>query len=391
MAAVAAEIFLAVALGGLLVAAVRVLDALVLRPRRMRLYLQRQGIGGPAPSFLLGNIPEMKRIGLSKPAAGVAMSTDTRFSHSWPYLLFPHLEQWRNEFGSIFMYSMGNVHLLSIIDADMVKELGLCTSLILGKPSYLTKDLAPLLGEGIITSSGTFWAHQRKIIAPELYLDKVKGMVNLMVDSTNLMLSSWESKINEAEGGSVEIDVDGDVRNLSAGIISRACFRSSYSQGKEIFLNLRQLQKVMSKRSIGIPGLRYLPTKENREMQKLEKDIQSKILEVVRQRKEAKEERAGDLLQMILEGAEGFGENEGLPSHFSLDRFIVDNCKNLYFAGHETTAVTALWSLVLLAEYPEWQDRARDEVLAVLGNGGIIDSDKPRSLKILTMIIQETL
>lgn len=76
------------------------------------------------------------------------------------------------------------------------------------------------------------------------------------MESTNLLLSSWESKIEEAEGGSAEINIDGDLRSFSADIISRACFRSSYSHGKEIFLKLRQLQKVMSKGSIGVPGLR---------------------------------------------------------------------------------------------------------------------------------------
>ena len=75
------------------------------------------------------------------------------------------------------MYSTGSIPVLCITDADMVKEVGLCTSLNLGKPSYLSKDRGPLLGLGILSTSGPIWAHQRKIIAPELYLDKVK--VNL--------------------------------------------------------------------------------------------------------------------------------------------------------------------------------------------------------------------
>ena len=79
--------------------------------------------------------------------------------------------------GPIFLYSSGNIQLLCITDPDMVKEISLCTSLSLGKPSYLSKDRGPLLGQGILSSDGSIWAHQRKIIAPELYIDKVK--VNL--------------------------------------------------------------------------------------------------------------------------------------------------------------------------------------------------------------------
>ena len=49
--------------------------------------------------------------------------------------------------GPVFMYSTGSIQALCIPDADMVKEVGLCTSLNLSKPSYLSKD--PLMGLGI--------------------------------------------------------------------------------------------------------------------------------------------------------------------------------------------------------------------------------------------------
>ena len=70
------------------------------------------------------------------------------------------------------------------------------------------------------------------------------------------MLRSWESRI-ENEGGIAVIEIDKDLRSLSADIISRTCFGSNYTQGEEIFLNLRTLEKIMSKRPLGIPGLRY--------------------------------------------------------------------------------------------------------------------------------------
>ncbi|XP_023890887.2 cytochrome P450 714C2 isoform X2 [Quercus suber] len=264
----------------------------------------------------------------------------------------------------------------------MVKEISLCTSLNLGKPSYLSKDRGPLLGQGILSSNGATWAHQRKIIAPELYIDKVKGMVNLMVDSTTSMLRSWESRI-ENEGGIADIKINDDLRSLSADIISRACFGSNYSQGEEIFLKLKTLQGIMSKGNVGIPGFRFLPSKNNRAMWKLEEEINSMILKVVKQHTEASYEK--DLLQMILEGAKSNNDYYG-----PCDKFIVDNCKNIYFAGHETTAITASWSLMLLAAHPEWQARARAEVLEIVGDS-LPDANMLRNMKTLTMVIQETL
>ena len=75
----------------------------------------------------------------------------------------------------------------------MVKKISLCTSLSLGKPSYLSKDRGPLLGQGILSSNGPIWAHQRKIIAPELYIDKVKVNLTYKVIICNVIL--WKDII----------------------------------------------------------------------------------------------------------------------------------------------------------------------------------------------------
>ncbi|PKI50031.1 hypothetical protein CRG98_029571 [Punica granatum] len=88
---------------------------------------------------------------------------------------------------------------------------------------------------------------------------------------------------------------------------------------------------------------------------------------------------------MVLEGA----KNSDL-SQEAANRFIVDNCKNIYLAGFETTAVSATWSLMLLAAYPEWQDRVRSEALEICGSH-LPDSDMLRKMKQLNMVIHESL
>lgn len=72
------------------------------------------------------------------------------------------------------MFSLGSIQILHMNDPEVVKEISICTSLDFGKPSYQSKERGPLLGQGILTSNGATWAHHRKILAPELYMDKVK-------------------------------------------------------------------------------------------------------------------------------------------------------------------------------------------------------------------------
>ncbi|XP_024032395.1 cytochrome P450 714C2-like, partial [Morus notabilis] len=146
---------------------VRLFRALVLNPKRLRAILRKQGIDGPPSTFLLGNIREIRK-------AQSAATGEPKETHNLASFIFPFFDEWRNKFGQVFMFALGNIQILCVNDPDTVRHITTCTSLDLGKPTYQYKERGPLLGQGILTSNGTIWAHQRKILAPELYMDKVK-------------------------------------------------------------------------------------------------------------------------------------------------------------------------------------------------------------------------
>ncbi|KAF8648845.1 hypothetical protein HU200_064546 [Digitaria exilis] len=363
--------------------------SLWLRPARLRRKLRSQGVKGPKPSFLFGNIPEMRKI--QKQLVGSEQEQEGAkdwFSSNYVATLFPYFLHWSRVYGSIYLYSTGSIQALFVTDPDMVKEIANCKSLDLGKPLYQQKELGALLGMGILTSNGDLWAHQRKVIAPEFFMEKVKGMVHLMIEAANRMLISWENEV-EKEGGSAEMVVDESLRSFSADVISRASFGSNFSEGKEIFNKIRQLQKAMAKQNmlIGVPGSRYLPTKTNREIWSLYTSIRNLILNVAKRHHQHDSVTCvnNDLLHCIVEGAKADPFSSCTP-----EDFIVDNCKNIYFAGHETTSTTAAWCLMLLASHPKWQSCARAEVLDVC-QGNPLNADMLRKLRTVTIVIQETL
>lgn len=115
-----------------------------------------------------------------------------------------------------------------------------------------------------------------------------------------------------------------------------------------------------------------------KKIEHLEEDVDSLIWNVVKERERASHhEENRDLLQLIMEGA----MNNNMSTEDTSRRFIIDNCKNIYFAGHETTAITASWCLMLLALYPQWQERVRAEVAQVCANNGQLDGDSLHKLK----------
>ncbi|KAJ6844543.1 cytochrome P450 714B3-like [Iris pallida] len=354
-----------------------------LRPQRILRALNEQGIDGPRPHFLSGNLSEMRRATLA--ARKLNVDCDEPMNQDYAKTIFPYLHQWRKTYGQTFVFWAGRRASVYVSQADIVREMSLWVSTDLGKATNLQKIQKPLFGHGILKSNGSEWAHQRKTIAPEFYMNKVKGMMELMVKSAIPLLSSWEERV-ERGGGAADIVIDNDLQNFSADVISRACFGGSYSKGNEIFAKIRALSQVISRRRklFDIPYISFLPSKSKREAQGLEREVRSLILHVVRERME-KSSCEDDLLRSILENAD-----IDRVGHDSADSFVVDNCKNIYFAGHETTAVAATWCLMLLSLHPEWQDRARAEVAEVCG-GQPPNADTIRKMKTLNMIIQETL
>ncbi|KAA8543617.1 hypothetical protein F0562_021637 [Nyssa sinensis] len=261
------KVCMSIVLVGVLGLFIRLYNALVTKPERLRSMLRKQGISGPPPTFLLGNLTEIKKARTAMTTQASPTSGTPPVHHNCGAALFAFLQQWQKQYD----------------------------------------------------------------------------------------------------------------------VISRACFGSSYSKGEEIFKRLRALQAISSKKfwSNRIPGMRHLPTKSNRETWALEKEIRTLILKVVKERNEAGFEK--DLLQMVLEGA----RNSDL-SQAEIDRFIVDNCKNIYLAGYETTAVSATWCLMLLASNPEWQARVRAEALEVCGSQ-LPNYNMICKMKQLTMVINESL
>lgn len=128
-------------------------------------------------------------------------------------------------------------------------------------------------------------------------------------------------------------------------------------------------------------------------MSNLEREIESLIWEAVKEREQeclGAPSAEKDLMQMILEGAIVNGHSSEVSRDFSSKRFIVDNCKNIYFAGHEATAVAASWCLMLLALHPDWQARVREETAQVC-QGGLIDAESLSKMKMVSIRFYENI
>ncbi|KAI3905788.1 hypothetical protein MKW92_024544 [Papaver armeniacum] len=138
---------------------------------------------------------------------------------------------------------------------------------------------------------------------------------------------------------------------------------------------------------------KFWQSKDEIEMEKIDNGIRNSVLEIIKKREEMM--KNGEL-------SDGYGRDYlGLLLNANKDpdelkrisvQDMIDECKTMYFAGHETTASLLTWTCLLLAIHTDWQDEARKEVIELMGKKNKkFDEKCIAKLKIVNMIINESL
>ncbi|PHT76789.1 Cytochrome [Capsicum annuum] len=206
------------------------------------------------------------------------------------------------------------------------------------------------------------------------------------------MVSKWEKIVSE--NGSYELDLWSNLEILTSDSLSRAASGSNYEEGTKIFNLQIELGELVMK-AFPLPGASLLPTKKNRRMKEIAREVRTSIQDIITKRLKAMEEAKDDInyddfLGVLLESnlkqiKEGENKNLGM----SMEE-VIEECEFFHFAGHESTSVLIMWALILLSKHLDWQGRAREEISQVIG-GKIPDFDDLLRLKIVNMILLETL
>ncbi|KAM0896320.1 hypothetical protein ACQ4PT_023280 [Festuca glaucescens] len=140
----------------------------------------------------------------------------------------------------------------------------------------------------------------------------------------------------------------------------RSCRGSGRSRAALFIGDVNMVKQVYSDRTGLFPKeswndqqlhARNLPTKNNLEMWKLEKEVKSILINIIESHLATKD-TAGygdDMLGVMLETC--------TPDHMqnplmSMDE-ITEECKTFYIAGHETTSLLLTWAVFLLITHQE--------------------------------------
>jgi cytochrome P450 len=213
------------------------------------------------------------------------------------------------------------------------------------------------LGEGLLTSEGSFHLRQRRLVQPAFHKARVAGYAESMIRAAQAARDRWQP--------GAALDLSGEMNRLTLAIVSDTLFGARIGSDSDTVRVQQAITDVMEMFDLVLvpfaDWLIHLPLPRMRRYRAAQRALDEVIYGIIAARRQAGEDR-GDLLSMLLAAQDLEGASGGMN-----DRQLRDEVITLFLAGHETTANALTWTWVLLARHPEVEQRLHAEIDAVLG------------------------
>eukprot|EP01129_Flabellula_baltica_P013493 TRINITY_DN626_c0_g1_i1.p1 TRINITY_DN626_c0_g1~~TRINITY_DN626_c0_g1_i1.p1 ORF type:complete len:497 (-),score=88.15 TRINITY_DN626_c0_g1_i1:43-1488(-) len=268
-------------------------------------------------------------------------------------------------------------HWVCVADPELAKQVLMQMDL----PKYQVQYdfIAPLLGYGLVVSSGEKWKLMRKLITPLFHFDSLKAYVPRIagkVEGFREQLLNESSEFVDAKGlfSKLTMDIIVDLafgNEMDPRVISEKFTRAT-SQYNNAFLLRLLFGNIVN----------YLPGKYGKGTYDLIQEIKGDIIKAI-QHRNGNPTDDNDLINVLLQGK----DSQGNPIS-PLD--IVAECKTFLFAGSDTTSATLAFVMYHLGRNPEVIHKMRDEITSVLGDREIEYEDLV-NLKYIKNVIKESL
>ncbi|MFE4639008.1 cytochrome P450 [Streptomyces sp. NPDC056773] len=240
-----------------------------------------------------------------------------------------------------------------------------------------------VLGDGLLTSEGDLWKAQRRNVQPAFKPGRIAAQAGIVAEESGRLLDLLRRR---ADGGAV--DVLHEVTGLTLGVLGRTLMDTALD-GHDGIAHAFEAVQDQAMFDMVTQGLMptWLPFTTQRNFRRARRDLTATVDVLVADRsaRMSDGDDTDDAFSRMITAA----RKETDPA---LGRKrLQDELVTLLLAGHETTASTLGWTLLLLARHPEVRDLVRDEARAVLAGGRLPEVDDLHKLSYTTQVVQEAM
>ncbi len=218
-------------------------------------------------------------------------------------------------------------------------------------PTY--ELLRPILGNGLVTSEGSFWRRQRKLAQPAFHHKRLIGFAETMTALSLEMVEQWSA---QPRG----IDAHQAMMNLTLRIVGHTLMSTEFGgDASSIGRALTTVLEFFGNNQLLLFLPTWFPLPGKRKAAKACETLDQIVLNMIETRRQSTEEHHD--LMAILMAATGEDDEDRMT-----DLQLRDELMTMVLAGHETTANALSWAIYLLGKHPDVAAKLRMEVDEVL-------------------------
>ncbi|XP_051855741.1 cytochrome P450 4A6-like isoform X2 [Antechinus flavipes] len=302
---------------------------------------------------------------------------------------------WARKFPCAFpRWFTGFMATLQIYDPDYMK-------IVLGrsdpKSNLIYRFLIPWIGRGLLILNGPTWFQHRRLLTPAFHYDILKYYVVLMAESVRVMLNKWGKLISQG----LSLEVFDHVSLMTLDTIMKCAF--SHESNCQMERNANYYIQAVWEQSILIfarvrfalyhNDFIYWLTPQGYQARQAARWAHEHTDKVIRKRKQHLQQegtleavlkkRHLDFLDILLCARKENGDSLS-------DEELRAEVDTFMFEGHDTTASGISWLFYSLAMNPEHQEKCREEIRGILGDGKSITWEHLSQMPYTTMCIKES-
>ena len=232
-------------------------------------------------------------------------------------------------------------------------------------------------------AEGQDWQRQRKLTATPFNEQKSVQIWSEAIRQSSDMLQAWLSRSSDTSSGLTSTSED--TRTLALHVLAFVGFQRSYpfqSKSKSTFVDAKSMTyrdslalilknaivvMVLPQAAFSIP---FLPNSWKQIGWAIQSFREYMMGQLVEERRLVREGRpgTGTLVSNLVRAGEGAGDSKTGSLKPLSESEILGNIFVFNFAGHDTTAISMAYAMLLLVAHPEVQDWISEEVRFYLKN-----------------------
>jgi cytochrome P450 len=255
-------------------------------------------------------------------------------------------------YGDILFLRLGGTDVFFVNDPELIHGV-LTAQRASFEISTMRRRLEVGLGQGLLTSRGDLHERQRRLMQPVFRKSRIESYAGFMASYTEARCERWSD-------GS-DIDITAEMMELAMMVVAKTLFDHEVAgESDRVSRNLSiALEFFAGMMSPFLPLRLKLPLPSTLRFRRALDELDGVIYRMIDHRRR-NPTGGNDLLSLLMQAKDD-------ESNVHMDeRQLRDELLTLFMAGHETTANALSWTVYLLSQDLETQDRLYEEVRALL-------------------------